>query len=115
MNITGVRMSCNDNLEPVTPEFFRKLYSDSMGFIRRSLIFLETLVGMEGYYAVSFAKPYLGRVELVTRKLNAAVDARCVIQFLGLIFVRRMFVKTTYQILGNPLRCSALLLYASVL
>lgn len=91
-------------LEPVTPQFPRKLDSDSMRLVRRHLARLEALVGMIRYIASGLAESELGRVELVTRTLNTAVDPGRVIELLGLIFVRRMFVKTTLRFSANRLR-----------
>ena len=104
MNMTCVQMSCHHALEPVAPQPSGKLHTDGMGFIRRDLACLKALVGMQGYDTAGLAKPELGRVKLIPRKIHVAVYPRCVEQLVRLIFIRRMFVKTTLRYLENRLR-----------
>ena len=104
VDTVSVRVRGYYHLESITPQFFCQLHSDGVCFIRCDLARLEALISMIRYIASCLAEAELGRVKLVAGIFHAAVDACRVVQFLGLVLVRRMFVKTTLRFSANRLR-----------
>ena len=43
-----VKMSGNDDLEPVSPKFLRQPYTDDVRRLRRQFLFFETLIAVDG-------------------------------------------------------------------
>ena len=104
MDTACVKMRRNNTLEPVAPKLSGQFHSYGMGFIRCDLTLLKALVSMQGDDASGFAKADLGRVKLIPGEVNIAVDAGRIEKLFRLIFVRRMFVKTTLRFSANRLR-----------
>ena len=85
VQVIPVQVGGNDHLEPVSPEFTRKLHSDLVGLFRRHLSGCEGLVGVESHGAVGLAKVPLDGVHLQPGHIRGTVDAGDKLPLIGLI------------------------------
>ena len=74
VEMIGIQMRGDDDLEPVAPQLLRKLDADCVGFLRRRLSFREALIGVQGDDAALLIKADLRVLELVPCREDAAVD-----------------------------------------